>query len=494
MNRSPRCGCHTGLTRRSFLADCGMGFTGLVLGAMLHRDGIARAAEVGSPDGRPHFSPKAKRIIWLCMLGGVSHLESFDPKPALNKYAGKTIAESPHKEVLESPFLKDNVRELIAGDHKVQSKIYPMQVGYKRHGRSGIALTDWWPHLASCIDELAIVRSIWTTDNDHTAQYQLHTGRHIFDGSHPSIGAWVHYGLGSLNDNLPQFIVLSVGEPPGPCCGGAATHGAAYLGPEHAGVRLKTDGKHPLPYAAPAPGTREEEQRAEFELLQDLNGLAAAKYPDDPALRARIQSYELAFRMQHSVPEILRLDGESAATRKLYGIDNEVTKPFGQVCLTARRLAEKGVRFVQVYHGDGPSSLWDAHAKLKENHSGLCAQVDRPIAGLLKDLKQRGLLDETLVVWTTEFGRTPGAEGADGRDHHPYGFSVWFAGGGVRGGIAHGATDELGFHALGPHRHYVTDIHTTVLHQLGLDPRRLEVPGQKRLEIDFGRPIRDILA
>jgi hypothetical protein len=360
MNRSIRCGCHAEPSSRAFLADCGVGFTGLVLGAILHRDGIARAESPTanhSPDGKPHFSHKAKSVIWTCMLGGVSHLESFDPKPALNKYAGKTIAESLHKDVLDSPFLKANVRALVAGGHKVQPRIYPMRVGYRNRGRSGIEITDWWPHLGECIDDLAIVRSVWTTDNDHTAQSQLHTGRHIFDGSHPSIGAWVHHGLGSVNDNLPQFVVLSAGEPPGPCCGSVATYGAAYLGPEHAGVRLKTESKDPLPYAARASGVVEAEQRGEFELLQDLNGLAAAKYPDDPALRARIQSYELAFRMQRTVPEILRLEGESAATRKLYGIAHEVTKPFGNVCLTARRLVEKGVRFVQVYHGHGPASL-----------------------------------------------------------------------------------------------------------------------------------------
>jgi hypothetical protein len=484
------CGC--GVTRRSFLADVGMGFTGLALGAMLFRDGIARGETVGkaSAGKQPHFAPKAKRVIWLFMLGGTSHLESFDPKPALNKYAGKTIGETPYKDVLSNPLVRGNVREFLT-DRKMMTKIYPLQVGYRKRGQSGIEVSDWWPHVGDSIDDIAVVRSVWTTDNDHAAQYQFHTGRHVFDGSHPSIGAWVHYGLGSLNDNLPQFVAL--GAPPGACCGGVGAHGASYLGPEHAAVQLQVGGANPLPYASPGPQVYEQEQQAEADLLGDLNRLAAVRYPDDAAMRARIKSYELAFRMQRTLPEVLRLDGESEATKRLYGLDQPATRPFGQVCLSARRLAEKGVRFIQIYHGNGAGSAWDAHSNLKDNHSKLCAEVDRPIAGLLQDLKQRGLLDETIVVWATEFGRTPGAENANGRDHHPYGFSVWLAGGGLKGGIAHGATDELGFHAV-EHRHYVTDIHATILHQLGLDPRRLEVPGQKRLEIDYGKPIREILA
>jgi hypothetical protein len=225
-----------------------------------------------------------------------------------------------------------------------------------------------------------------------------------------------------------------------------------------------------------------------------LNRLSAAKYPDDSALRARIKSYELAFRMQMAVPEVVHFDDEPPASQRLYGLDHDVTRPFGQMCLSARRLVERGVRFVQIFHGsNGGAGNWDAHGGLRKNHAAQCAQVDRPIAGLLEDLKRRGMLDETIVVWATEFGRTPGSQGGDGRDHHPFGFSAWMAGGGIKGGVAHGATDELGFHAA-VDRHYVTDIHSTLLHQLGLDPRRLEVPGQKRLEIDFGKPIREIMA
>jgi hypothetical protein len=485
--------CCGRVNRRVFLADLGMGFTGLVLGAMLQRDRIALANTLETwspPDGKPHLTPKAKSVIWIFMQGGVSHVETFDPKPVLNKYAGMSIAETPYRDVLTSPLVKKNVQELTT-DRKLMTKIFPMQVGYRKRGQSGIEMSDWWSQLGNCIDDMALIRSVWTTDNDHTGQLQFHTGRHIFDGIFPSIGSWVHYGLGSLNDNLPQFVVLGPMVPPQ--LGGIAAVGGSYLGPEHSGVQLEVDPDNPLPFAFP-PDVYKEEQKSEFEFVKRLNQLDAVKYPSDPVLRARVKSYELAFRMQTTVPEVFRFEEESAVTRKLYGLDQENTRSFGHVCLTARRLVEKGVRFVQVFHGYEMDGLgWDAHSDLQKNHAKLCAQVDHPIAGLLKDLKQRGLLDETVVVCGSEFGRTPGVEGArGGRDHHPFGFTVWMAGGGIKGGIAHGATDELGFHAV-EHRHYVTDIHATVLHQLGLDSRRLEVPGQKRLEIDFGKPITEII-
>ncbi len=489
--------CCPGITRRSFLADTGMGFTGLALGALLFREGIARGTPPGQrewtpPDGKPHFAPKAKSVIWLFMVGGTSHMESFDPKPALNKYAGKTIAETPYKHTLESPHLKKNLREVIPGLHEQHLKLFPLQVGYRKRGQSGLEISDWWPHLGDCVDEIAIVRSLWSTDNNHGAQLEYHTGRHALDGPFPTIGSWVHYGLGTLNENLPQFVVL--GTPLADCCGGIHGFGAHYLGPEHSGVRMNVDPKNPLPFASPGTDKFREEQKAEFDLLGQLNRLAGVEYPDDPVLRARIKSYELAFRMQTTVPELFRLEQENEATRRLYGLDQDVTRTFGQQCLAARRLVERGVRFVQLFHGsNGGAGAWDAHGRLQWGYNRLCAEVDRPIAGLLKDLKQRGLLEDTLVVWGTEFGRTPGAQGADGRDHHPFGFSGWLAGGGIKGGIAHGATDEIGLHAV-EQRHYVTDIHATVLHQLGLDSRQLEVPGRKRLDIEHGQPIRAILA
>jgi Protein of unknown function (DUF1501) len=483
------------IPRRAFLGDFGMGFTGLALGAMLQRDGIGGdsiGAGWAPPDGRPHFPPKVKNVIWLFMVGGVSHLEGFDPKPELNVHDGKTIAESPHKATLESPFLKKNLREFVAGLHAVQPKIYGMRVGHRKRGVSGIEVSDWWPHVGSMVDDLAVVRSMWTTDNDHGAQLQFHTGRHALEGPYPTIGSWVHYGLGSLNENLPSFVVM--GTPLADCCGGMGGHGGSYLGPDHDGVRLEVDPRNPLPFATRGEGMSVEEQRDRFGLLNQLNQLTAVDYPDDPALRARIKSYELAYKMQTSVPEVVTFETESAETQALYGLDRDVTRPFGQQCLVARRLVERGVRFVQVFHGsNGGAGAWDAHSGLKAGHEQLCGQVDRPIAGLLKDLKRRGLLDETLVIWASEFGRTPGSQNGDGRDHHPFGFSIWLAGGGVKGGTVHGATDEIGFHAA-EDRHYVTDLHATVLALLGLDSRRLELPGFKRLEIDHGRAIQQILA
>lgn len=473
------------IARRAFLADVGMGFTGLALGAMLGRDAKA-STDPTEPNGLPHFAPRAKSVIWYFMLGGTSHLESFDPKPELNKYAGKTIDESPYRDtVIDSPFYRKNVRDFAGTPRALMGTIYPLQVGYRPRCESGIVVSDWWRHVGDMVDDIAVVRSMWTTDNDHAAQLQFHTGRHIFDGFYPSIGSWVHYGLGTLNDNLPQFVVM--GPPPGDCCGGIGAFDGSYLGPEHSGMPLALDPANPLPFGTPGSHVTVEERRQQVELLKELGGLASVEYPDDAALRARIKSYELAFRMQMSVPELVRLSDETAETQELYGLNDPATQAMGRMSLVARRLVERGVRFVQIFD-DG----WDAHAKLKENHGTRIKAVDKPIAGLLRDLKRRGMLHETLVVFATEFGRTPGAERSDGRDHHPYGFSVWLAGGGVKGGVVHGATDEIGFHAV-ENRHYVTDIHATVLHQLGLDAHRLEVPGHKRIEIDFGEPIREIL-
>jgi hypothetical protein len=473
-----------------------MGFTGLALGELLLGEGISRADAAPSPAppaGLPHHAPQAKRVIWIFLVGGMSHLETFDPKPALIELAGKEIGETPHKDVLNASFVHENLRPFVQNNANgtIRHKLFPPQVGFARRGDSGLEMSDWWPHLAECADDLAIVRSMWTTDNDHGAQLQFHTGRHVLEGQFPTIGSWIHYGLGTLNDNLPRFVVL--GTPIADCCGGVGAHGANYLGPEHSGVPLGVEPGNALPFGTPANVFREEQQ-GELELLSRLNQLAAVEYPDDAALRARIQSYELAFRMQTAVPDVVNCDAETKATQALYGLDRADTAAFGRQCLLARRLAEQGVRFVQVFHGsNGGAGAWDAHGGLKASHSKLCAEVDQPIAALLKDLKQRGMLEETIVVVGTEFGRTPGTQGTDGRDHHPFAFSVLLAGGGLKGGIAHGATDALGFHAI-EHRHYITDLHATVLHQLGLDARRLEVPGRKRLAIDFGQPIREIVA
>ena len=478
-----------GVTRRSFLTDTGMGFTGLALGAMLSRDGFAATPAAATlPSGLPHFRPRAKSVIWIFLCGGVSHLESFDVKPELNKYAGKSITETPYAKVLET-----EGKNIIGGNpgHGNRKVIMPLQTGYQPYGQCGLEVGDWFKHIGTCADDLAVVRSLWTIHNDHGAQLTWQTGRHPRELEHPTLGGWVSYGLGSLNENLPEYVVL--GTPTGDCCGGTFTYGSAYLGPEHGGVRLSTDPKRPLPFIAPpADSITPEEQVQNLSLLGKLNRLAGIDYPDDQNLRARIKSYELAFQMQSSVPETLQLEKETEATRQLYGMDRSETKTFGEQCLVARRLVERGVRFVQLFHGGGGGGAWDAHSAIKSNHTSLSTQVDKPIAGLLKDLKQRGLLNDTLVVFGTEFGRTPGAQG-DGRDHHPQGFCAWLAGGGIRPGVQHGATDELGFHAV-EDRHYVTDIHATALHQLGLDSHRLEIPSRKRVEMDHGEPIRDIIA
>jgi hypothetical protein len=477
-----------------------MGFTGLALGELLWRDGIARAGESTPsashrpPDGHPHARPKAKSVIWIFLVGGMSHLETFDPKPALNELAGKEIGETPYQDVLTASFVNENLRVVVPNDANghIRHKLFPLQVGFQKRGTSGLEISDWWPHLGSCADDLAVVRSMWTTDNNHGAQLQFHTGRHVLEGQFPTIGSWVHYGLGSIGDNLPRFIVL--GAPIADCCGGIGAHGANYLGPQHSGVQLGVDPKNPLPFAAPGADVYREEQQGEFALLEKLHRLSAVEYPADDWMRARIESYELAFRMQSAVPDVINCEAETAATQALYGLDRKETATFGRHCLVARRLVEQGVRFVQIFHGsNGGAGAWDAHGNLKNNHQTLCDQVDQPLAALVQDLKRRGMLDETMVVIGTEFGRTPGTQGTDGRDHHPFAFSVVMAGGGLKGGIAHGATDPLGFHAI-EHRHYVTDVHATVLHQLGVDPKRLEVPGRKRLAIEYGEPIREIIA
>jgi hypothetical protein len=486
-----------GTNRRAFLSDIGLGFTGLALGAMLADEGVVRAAPpVGNAADQLgiHHAAKAKSVIWIFLSGGYSHLETFDPKPALNQYAGMTFDKTPFENPVNSPLQKKRFRSVAAEEINVRDvypSIYPMQVGWKKHGAAGIEVTDWWPHLAQQVDDLCFVRNMWTTDNDHAAENQIHTGRHRLDEQQPSLGAWAHYGLGTLNENLPKFAVLG-----GPTRSDTRwSIDSLYLGPQHSGVPLALDPKNPLPFGQRHGNQSHEQQRLEYELIHRLNLLTGVEYPEDQQLQARIRAYELAFRMQSAVPEAVDLSQETQATQALYGLNQDATKVAGERLLAARRLVERGVRFVQVY--PSPYGVWDSHQKLQENHTRLCGTVDLPVAGLIQDLKQRGLMDDTLVVFCTEFGRTPGLElrggGTTGRDHHPNGFTIWLAGAGIKKGYVHGATDELGYHALGE-GHYVTDLHATVLHLLGLNSHRLEYPGRKRLEIDYGRVIDDILA
>ena len=471
--------------RRQFINSSALGFSGLALQSMLQRD-CAAADHSALMDGVAHFAPKAKSVIWLFMRGGVSHMESFDPKPALTKYAGKSITETPFANVQDPERLK-KVRVVVVNDANGQqrNKIYPLQIGFKKYGQSGVEVSDWFPNIGGVIDDISVVRSMWTTDDNHGAQVQFHSGRHMLDPRVPTIGAWTTWGLGTLNENLPQFIAM------GPRF--FDKRDGHYLGPAYDSVALTVDQKHPLDYAKPEGDITSAEQRLSFDLINRLNGLSAKQYPNDAALHARIKSYELAFRMQMAVPEAIDFATETESTKSLYGFDQNETRPFGEQLLAARRFAERGVRFIQIQHGSGAAGAWDQHSNLKAKHAELAMQVDRPVAGLIQDLKQRGLFGDTLVVFATEFGRTPGSQGTDGRDHHPYGFSILMAGGGLKGGVAHGATDELGFHAV-ESPHYVTDVHATILTQLGLDCHRMEVPGHKRLEQDFGHPIQEIIA
>ncbi|MGE0756053.1 MAG: DUF1501 domain-containing protein, partial [Pirellulaceae bacterium] len=339
--------CHSSSSRRTFLSDLGMGFTGLVLGSMLARDGIVRANEAGGAGplhAKLDFEPKAKSIIWLFMNGGVSHLESFDPKPALNKYAGQPIGETPFRDVQDPQKLKlARVTVINDANGQQRNKLYPLQVGYRRHGECGVELSDWLPHLSQCVDDIAFVRSMYTTDDNHGAQTQFHSGRHMLDGQHPNLGAWVHYGLGSINDGLPQYISMGNREY-------WNARDAHYLGPEHDAIPIRVDPQNPLDFGQPAGKQSAAEQRVGFDLVHRLNHFRGVEYPDDPALTARIKAYELAFRMQTSVPEVLRFPDETADTERLYGLDDPATRPFGSQLLAARRFVERGERFIQIQH------------------------------------------------------------------------------------------------------------------------------------------------
>src|SRR5262249_55391447 len=362
-------------------------------------------------DGKPHEMAKGKSVIWVFMNGGVSHVETFDPKPALTKFAGKTIKESPVPEAQDPEKLKlARVTVINDANGQQRNKLYPLQVGFKKYGKSGIEVSDWLPHTGDCIDDIAVIRSMYTTDDNHGAQTQFHTGRHMLDGEFPTLGAWVHYGLGTLNENLPQFISMGNREY-------WNLKDGHYLGPAHDAVPIRVDPANPLDYGKPEVPVTAAEQKAGFELSGKLNKLREKDYPGDAALDARIKSYELAFRMQKSLPEVLDFSQEPEKVKALYGIDRAETKAFGMQMLAARRLVERGVRFIQVQHGAGGAGVWDAHGGLKANHSKNCLAVDQPIGGLLKDLKRTGLLKETLGVFFTQVGPTTRSPGSDGRDH-----------------------------------------------------------------------------
>ncbi len=459
-------------SRRDFLFRAGNGFGALALSSLLA--GNAAAAEKESKKivnplapKLPHFAAKAKSVIFLFMVGGPSQMETFDPKPALDKLHGQQMPASFGE--VKSQFVKAGT-PLMGSAWK-----------FKKYGQSGIEVSDLLPHTATCVDDLAIIRSCYTESFVHApAMYQMMSGRVL--AAHPSLGSWVTYGLGSESENLPAYCVMT--QPQGLPEGGSPMWGAGYLPAVHQGTLLR-NGSTPILHLAPPAEIGREQQRGMLDYLRRMNEMTAG---EDAELAARISSYELAFRMQQHAPEAVDLAKESKATKELYGLDDKETNEFGTRCLLARRLVERGVRFVQLYSGGGPVSVqWDAHDNIKSNHEQMCRWTDKPIAGLLKDLKGRGLLDSTLVVWGSEFGRTPVSENGKGRDHNPTAFTMWMAGGGVKGGQVIGQTDEIGFKTVGA-RYHPRDIHATILQLLGLDQMKLTFLHNGRNErlTDFG--------
>ncbi len=430
-------------SRRAILRQSAAGFGLLGLQSLL----------AGAEGRAPHFAPKAKRIIFLFMHGGPSSIDTFDPKPRLVELHGKPV-----------PFK----RGLTFGEGAVRGLMKPLWE-YKQHGQSGIPVSALFPHVAECVDDLCVLRSMVGDGVDHgAALLQLHTG--VFQFKRPSMGSWILYGLGTENKNLPGFITIkpTLGH------GGANNFAASFLPGEFQGTAIGNSGmkveeiaKEPVPYLA-SKGLTAEHQRYELEMIQKMNRRHASSNDHDPELEARIGALELAFRMQVEAPEAFEVEKESDATKKLYGLDDETTRDFGWQCLLARRLSERGVRVVQASH----SYKWDQHTELFKLHTKNAAEVDKPIAGLLKDLKARGLLKETLVIWGGEFGRTPWAQGADGRDHNPYGYTMWMAGAGVKPGFIYGSTDEFGYHAA-ENRMHIHDLHATLLRLMGIDHLRL---------------------
>jgi len=465
-------------TRRHFLQQAGGGFGALALSWLLHEDEARGSAGSPGPQApRPsHFPARARSVIYLFMHGGPSHLETFDPKPDLARLGGQPLPAS---------FGPVATRRKVA-----HNPLLATRRTFRRCGRSGIEISDFLPHLAECADELAVIRSCWADSVNHPqAVYEMNTGS-ILMGK-PSLGSWVSYGLGTENQDLPAFIVLP--DPGGGIKGGPPAYGAGFLPAGQQGTLMR-GGDRPILDLVTPEEISPKSWRGVLDLIGRLNARHHEQRGQDADLEARIQAYELAFRMQTAAPEAVDLAHESEETKRLYGLDETRTVEFGTRCLLARRLVERGVRFVQLYSGDVTG--WDAHDDVEANHATMCGRTDKPIAGLLKDLKRRGLLDSTLVIWGGEFGRMPMSESGKGRDHNPYGFSCWMAGGGVKGGTIHGATDAVGLRALVDRAH-VHDLHATILHLLGLDHTRLTFPHNgrdDRLTDTAGNVIHSILA
>jgi hypothetical protein len=465
-------------SRRAFLRSAGGGFGALALAWMLEQESHAVESVADSPLGprSPHFPARAQRVIYLFMHGGPSHLETFDPKPELQRLAGQPLPAS---------FGPVATRRKVAANPLLATRRT-----FRKFGQSGVEVSDFLPEIARHVDDLAVIRSCHADSVNHPqAVYQMNTGS-ILMGK-PSLGSWVGYGLGTENRDLPSFVVLP--DPAGGIKGGPPSYGAGFLPASHQGTVMR-GGSSPILDLRSSGGHSGPEQRGVLDLVGALNRRHAARVGDDGELAARVQSYELAYRMQSAAPDAVNLASETAATRRLYGLDDPRCVEFGTRCLLARRLVERGVRFVQLYSGDVTG--WDAHDNVETNHATMCARTDRPVAALLADLKTRGLLDSTLVIWGGEFGRMPMSEQGRGRDHNPHGFCVWLAGGGVKGGTVYGATDPVGLRAEADPVH-VHDLHATILHLLGLDHTRLTFPHNgrdDRLTETSGRVVREILA
>ena len=439
------------MSRREMLGLCSTGFGGMALAGL-----TGRADAAVRP---PHFPARAKNVIFCYMSGGVSHVDTFDPKPRLEREHGKPM---PVK--IERTQFNQN------GD------IFASPFPFTQYGESGTPVSSLFPNVGACVDDLAVIRSMTSVVNEHaTGNYFFHTGFPIM--GHPSAGAWVNYGLGSENDNLPGFVVLQSGIAGVPT-GGVGLYGSGFLPAQNQGSIIQGDREEAVSNIKTFEAA--ENQRKRLDLVQNLDRQFLHSVGGDSDVEAAIKNYETAFRMQASVPELCDIKGETEATKNLYGFEhpNAMTRHYAKQCLLARRLVERGVRFVELtclpqFVGDGQvANPWDQHGGLEEGHSNMSVQVDQPIAGLLKDLKSRGLLDETLVIWAGEFGRTPFSQDSDGRDHNPFGFSIWLAGGGIKGGTIYGATDEYGYHVV-ENKTTVYDLWATVLHLLGMDHEQL---------------------
>jgi hypothetical protein len=463
-------------TRREFVRDAFCGFGGVALASLLNQE-QARAVEANPLATKPpHFAPKAKAVIFLFMAGGPSHLETFDPKQLLNELHG----QSRPAEFGEAKY------QFIQRD----AKILGTQRKFQKYGQAGIDVSDLFPHTAQCVDDLAIIRSCHGDMVVHSAaQYELFSGR-ITPGF-PSMGSWILYGLGAENESLPAYVVLP--DPLGALEAGQPMYMHGFLPAVHQPTMFRPGERPVLNLALPA-GVDPSRRKQTVDLIRKLN--EATLDPADEEFHARMNAYDLAFKMQSEAPEILDLSRESQETLDLYGVGREPTHDYGRRCLLARKLVEQGVRFICVVSGGGPGNMqWDAHNDIEENHLRKAAETDQPVAGLLTDLKRRGLLESTLVLWGGEFGRSPEAESGKGRDHHNLGFTMWMAGGGIRGGQVVGATDAIGLKAIEKPYHF-RDIHTTILHQLGLDQHKLTYPHlgrNERLTFVEGKVIEEVV-